>query len=53
MVRYRPMKESARKAPSRGSKEATPDQTLTFSAAVAVDWPSWSVKKLIKLEETP
>lgn len=53
IVRYRPRKESARKAPSKGSKEAVPDQALTFLAAVAVDCWSWSVKKVIKLEETP
>ena len=53
MVRYRPRKQSARKAPSRGSKAAVPDQMLTFLAAMAVDCWSWSVKKLIKLEEAP
>lgn len=44
MVRYRPKKESARKAPRRVSSMEMPDQMLTVSAAVATDWPSGPVR---------
>ena len=36
MVQYRPKYESATKAPRKGSMDATPDQSFTFFAAVAV-----------------
>jgi hypothetical protein len=36
IVRYRPRKESAMKAPNRGRREAVPAHIFTFSAAVAV-----------------
>ena len=53
IVRYRPRKASAMKAPRRGRSDAVPDQALTFSAAVAVDCPKGPVKYVIKFELTP
>ncbi|OMO57696.1 hypothetical protein COLO4_35191 [Corchorus olitorius] len=44
MVRYRPRKASATKAPKSGRREAVPDQALTCAAAVAVD----SARGLVK-----
>jgi len=53
MVLYLPRKESATNAPNKGSNDAVPAHTFTFSAAVAVDWPNGPVKYVIKLEEIP
>lgn len=37
IVRYRPRKESATKAPKSGKSDAVPNHTFTLAAAFAVD----------------
>ena len=48
IVRYRPRKESATKAPNRGRREAVPAHILTFLAADAVVCLSGPVRYDIK-----
>lgn len=44
MLLYLPKNESAMKAPTRGERNAVPDQAFTLAAAAAVDCPSGPVK---------
>ena len=53
MVLQRPRKESAKKAPNKGSNDAVPLQTLTLTAASAVDCPSAPVRQVTRFEPTP